>query len=52
MMKTHNDKTDVAKNLNAICSNCEHLGYDCIGTTNHSYTGCIYKSEKGGKIIG
>lgn len=49
MKVRYDEKNEMKKSINSICLNCERLNDDCGGTTNHSYTGCIYKVIKGEK---
>lgn len=34
------------KPLNPICAECEKLGKECSGTTNPTWTGCIYREAR------
>jgi len=36
--------------INKMCSDCKNLNVSCKGTTNQSYTGCIFKKRREEKI--
>ena len=40
------DEVKEKQPLNPICTDCAKLGEECVGTTNQTWTGCVYKEEK------
>lgn len=34
------------ENINRMCTDCACYGFDCDGTTNQVWTGCIYRRER------